>query len=226
MPRARVRSVSEQVTDTIRLMVLMGKLPAGTTVTQDFLAKELGVSTMPVREALLQLSHEGFIISGRGRSFRVAHTTRRDIADVFWVHATLAGELTARACARIDKQTIGALEAIHEKWLAAVQSHNSTELTETNFEFHRLINHAAASPKLLLLMRNTLRMIPSGFYSMLPEWSESSTNYHRGILDALRDGDAERARQQAYDHVLEAGKMLISFFNEKGYWTHPETGEQ
>lgn len=221
--RPKVRSVSGQVTDTIRHMILMGDLRPGEHVTQDYLAKELGVSTMPVREALLQLSHEGFILSGRGRAFRVARTTRQDIADVYWMHSTLAGELTSRACANMDPETLGQLDEIHVQWVKSVRERDPAAMQEANFEFHRLINHVAASPKLLLLMRNTLRMIPERFYSMLPEWPASSTDYHKEILDALHAGDPDRAAVAASDHVLEAGRMLTKFFDEKGFWTAPES---
>jgi DNA-binding GntR family transcriptional regulator len=204
-------------------MILMGDLRPGEHVTQDYLAKELGVSTMPVREALLQLSHEGFIISGRGRAFRVARTTRQDIADVYWMHSTLAGELKARACDHMDAETLEQLDAIHAAWVASVREREPAAMQETNFEFHHVINHVASSPKLLLLMRNTLRMIPERFYSMLPEWPSSSTDYHQEILDALHAGDRQRAAAAASEHVQEAGRMLIQFFDEKGFWTAPES---
>jgi DNA-binding GntR family transcriptional regulator len=204
-------------------MILMGDLRPGEQVTQDYLAKELGVSTMPVREALLQLSHEGFILSGRGRAFRIARTTKQDIADVYWMHSTLAGELTARACDRMDHETLQQLDAIHAEWVTSVRDRDPAAMQETNFEFHRVINHVASSPKLLLLMRNTLRMIPERFYSMLPEWPSSSTDYHQDILEALHQGDRDRAAVAASEHVQEAGRMLIQFFDEKGFWTAPES---
>lgn len=221
--RPVVRSVSGQVTEAIRRMILMGELRPDEQVTQDYLARELGVSTMPVREALLQLSHEGFIVSGRGRAFRVARTTRQDIADIYWVHATLAGELTARACRNMGEEDLKQLDEIHASWVEAARQKNATAMQDTNFHFHRIINQAANSPKLLLLMRNTLRLIPEDFYSLLPEWPSSSTDYHQEILEALHARDPERAAAAASDHVKEAGQMLTRFFDEKGYWTAPES---
>lgn len=222
--RPRVRSISVQVTDTVRRMILMGELRPGAQVTQDRLAGELGVSTMPVREALLQLSHEGFISGGRGRSFRVARTTREDIADVYWMHATLAGELTARAAARLEPAELAQLTELHAQWTVAVEAYDEAALEATNFDFHRLINQAADSPKLLRVMRNTLRMIPEHFYAMMPDWAASSTGSHGAILRALKAGNPERARKEASRHVQESGVMLIEFFDEKGYWTSPEGG--
>ncbi|MFC4948877.1 GntR family transcriptional regulator [Pseudonocardia sp. GCM10023141] len=216
--------MSDQVTDTVRRMILMGDLHPGDQITQDALAGELGVSTMPIREALLQLSHEGLITGGRGRSFRVARTTRRDIADVYWLHATLAGELTARACEQLDDEQLALLAEVHSEWKEAVRTHDVAGLETTNFEFHRIINQAAGAPTMLRLMRNTLRRIPERFYMMLPDWADTSTTSHEAILQALQARDPERARTEAANHVQESGKMLIEFFDEKGFWTAPETG--
>lgn len=222
--RPRVRSMSDQVTDTVRHMILMGELRPGDQVTQDQLAGELGVSTMPVREALLQLSHEGFIDGGRGRSFRVARTTRGDIKDVYWMHATLAGELTARACEQLEEPDLRRLAEIHRQWQDAVRAGDGRRLESTNFEFHRLINHAADSPKLLRLMRNTVRMIPEDFYIMVASWAEAATASHGLILEALEARDAQAARAEAMRHVQQSGDLLIEFFDENGYWTAPEAG--
>lgn len=222
--RPRVRSISDQVTDAVRRMILMGELRPDEQVTQDQLAGELGVSTMPVREALLQLSHEGFIVGGRGRSFRVARTTREDIADTYWIHAELAGELTARAALRLDKEQLAGLSEVHAQWKRAAEGRDAPALETANFAFHRIINHAADSPRILRVMHNTLRMIPEEFYSMLPAWADASTTHHSAILRALKAHNPDRARNEARRHVRESGTMLIEFFDENGYWTTPEAG--
>jgi DNA-binding GntR family transcriptional regulator len=222
--RPRVRTVSDQVTDTIRRMILMGELHPGDQVTQDHLASELGVSTMPVREALLQLSHEGFIEGERGRSFRVARTTREDITDIYWMHSTLAGELAARAATRLDHAGLKTLADINAQWQHAAESHDEARMEEANFAFHRIINKAADAPKLLRVMEDTLRMIPEGFYAMLPNYGEAATTHHAAILRALKVRNQEEARREASRHVQESGAMLIEFFDEKGFWTTPEVG--
>jgi DNA-binding GntR family transcriptional regulator len=222
--RLRVRTISDQVTDTIRRMILMGELHPGDQVTQDHLASELGVSTMPVREALLQLSHEGFIEGERGRSFRVARTTREDITDIYWMHSTLAGELAARAATRLDHVGLKTLADINAQWKGAVDSHDEAGMEDANFAFHRIINKAADAPKLLRVMEDTLRMIPEHFYAMLPNYADAATTHHMAILRALKVRNPEEARREASRHVQESGAMLIEFFDEKGYWTTPEVG--
>src|SRR5438132_14097382 len=91
--RARLmhRSMADEVATELRRMVLAGELEAGERLTQDRLAKTLGVSTMPVREALLRLAAEGLIIAAPNRSFTVASNTADDMRDIFWVYSVLAG---------------------------------------------------------------------------------------------------------------------------------------
>lgn len=219
--RPAFRSISHEITEHLRDLILLGQLAPGQQVTQDELAQRLGVSTMPVREALLKLAHEGLVEGRRGRSYQIARTTKQDIADVYWVHASLAGELTRRACSRADETTCKALLEIVENWSPAVERTDALLLESLNFEFHRLINVAADSSKLLLLLRHTLRFIPEHFYSVLPAWVALSEEGHREIVAAFVDNDPDRAGAAASRHVQEAGELLISYFDESGIWTHP-----
>lgn len=215
---SRFRSISEEVADTLRDMILLGELPPGVQLTQDDLATRLGVSTMPVREALIRLSHEALIEARRGRSYRVRRVTRSDVRDVFWLHATVERELTERACAS-GGEVVGALDASLSAWKDAVGFGRPADLDRLNFEFHRIINHAAGAPALARQLRHTLRTIPQHFYSLLPEWVEISTAGHQRILQAFKAGDAAMAGDAAADHVLEAGALLTRYFDDTGFWT-------
>ena len=95
----RPTSPSGDVVGVLRRMILVGELPPGSRATQDELAQRLGVSTMPVRKALLRLAAEGLIEVSPRRSFRVVHTTADDIRDVYWMQARIAGQLADRAAA-------------------------------------------------------------------------------------------------------------------------------
>lgn len=222
-PRARVRTVADQVASSLREMILLGDLTPGSHVTHDRLATELGVSTMPVREAMLRLSHEGLLESSRGRSYRVPRTRKQDILDIYWLQATLAGELTARACTQLDDASLRNLRRLHTAWTDALGTGSPAELERINFELHRIINTAADAPKLLTAMKATLRLIPTRFYAQHPEWADSATRSHEAIIEALAERDAGAARQQAEEHVRSAGDLLIQYFDEKGFWNVPAT---
>lgn len=219
-PIVRSQPLSQQVTEAIRHMILTGKLAPNETVTQERLADLLSVSTMPVREALLRLSHEGFVEARRNRSFQIARTSREDVEDVYKTHAFLAGELTARASFRGGPELAKELREIDRQWSGAEMA----QLESLNWQFHRAINLAAASPRLLLFLRNTIRFIPDQFYALLPEWREISERGHKDIVTAISARDEEFARRAASEHVRDAGQLLISHFADTGFWAPPDRG--
>jgi DNA-binding GntR family transcriptional regulator len=217
--------MAEQVTDLVRNMILVGELRPGQRVTHDDLAARLNVSTMPVREALLRLSYEGLIVGRANRSFHVAEATRDDVADIYWMHGVLAGEITARAAKRADDDLVTALREIQQAWGDADASAggHAERLDDLNGQFHRHINRAAASPKLLVMLRNTLRLIPEHFYALLPAWSTASLRSHQEIIDAIAARDGDAARAAAERHVHEAGELLIEHFDDLGFWNLPDS---
>ncbi len=204
----------------MRDMILVGELHPGAQLTQDEMASRLGVSTMPVREALLRLNHEGLVEARRGRSYRVTHMTRLDVSDTYWVHATIEEELTRRACLQAA-EIVDELDACMSAWHKAVGTGHTEALEDLNFEFHRTINKSAQSAALVRMLRQSLRTIPQHFYSLLPEWVALSTEGHQQVLDAFRRRDADRAGAVARTHVLQAGELLITYFDDTGFWTVP-----
>ncbi len=223
VPRpVRRRTLAVDVADALRDMILTGELLPGSRPTQGELATLLGVSTMPIREALLRLAAEGFVELESNRAFTVARTTREDVRDVYWVHATLAGELASRACAQADAELVQALHSASEAFLDAQSVGDAEGLGAANWSFHRAINRAAGAPKLLLMLRTTLRFIPGRFYALVPEWAPESVRGHDAIFGALERRVPDEARRSAEAHVRDAGELLISFFTEKGYWAKPD----
>jgi DNA-binding GntR family transcriptional regulator len=220
------RTLALEVADNLRDMILTGELAPGSRTTQDELARLLGVSTMPVREALLRLAAEGFVESTPNRSFTVTRTSREDVRDIYWMHSMLAGELTKRACERVDDRLLQTLEDLAAQCSEALAAGDTNALGTTNWEFHRTINQAADAPKLLIFLRSSLRFIPRSFYFHLPSWGLPSEADHREIVEAFRRHDPEAARAAAEKHVRDAGEVLIQTFSTNGYWARPRGAER
>ena len=215
--------MADAVASSLRRMILTGELAPGRRVTQDELAKMLGVSTMPIREALLRLVAEGMISAAANRSFSVVSTTLDDIRDIFWTHSVLAGELTRRACQRSTDELIEVLRDAREDYLEALAAGERERMQEANWRFHKAINSAAAAPKLLLVLRTTLRFFPD-FRDDVPGWPELAGRWHRHVLDAFLQGRPDEARQAAEDHVREAGEILVAHARSLGIWSDADSG--
>ncbi len=215
------RLLTDQVADSIRHMILVGELHPSVRFTQQELAERIGVSTMPIREALLRLSHEGLITATPNRSYAVTPMTRHDIRDIYWMHSTIAGELTERACRLVDAAFVTELRRLNQRNLEALKGGRVDEMEAANWEFHRAINHAANAPRLLHLIRGTVSLIPEHFYTLLPKWAGMSKRGHERILKAFETHDPDAARVAASTHVLDASILIIDHFSDTGYWTIP-----
>jgi DNA-binding GntR family transcriptional regulator len=152
----------------------------------------------------------------------VVSTTHEDIADIYWAHAVVAGELTARACRKADPEFIAALADIQEQ-LEGLPRNDAGELGHVNNQFHRLINQRADAPKLLMFLRNTIRLIPERFYALVPDWRDVTIDGHRKIIEAIKEGNSRRAKVAAQSHVREAGALIAEHFSQMGYWAQPDS---
>jgi DNA-binding GntR family transcriptional regulator len=89
---------------------------------------------------------------------------------------------------------------------AAVHGHG--DVVAANRRFHRAINLAARSPRLLTYMRQAVRVVPGNYFELFPEQEERSRHEHAALLNAMERGDAGTARRIMEVHVLTAGEAL------------------
>ena len=85
-----------------------------------------------------------------------------------------------------------------------------------NRRFHRAVNHAARSPRLLVYLRQAIRVVPGNYFELFPEQEHRSKREHAALLEAMAAGDAPMARRVAEDHVLTAGHALGDFLAALG----------
>ncbi len=204
--------MADEVTDRTRRLILSRQLEPGQRIKQAELAAMMGVSTMPVREALLRLVSEGMVIADSNRSFTVAATTTpQGIRDIYWIHASLAGELASRAWDKRNPELIDNLKQQHENYLAALKTHIQSELFKTNWNFHATIHRAAASPAILLTLRNTLRYLPDFAYEV-PGWNELAEEWQQGLLDQFTKGNRDGARAVVANCCARSAEIYIATF--------------
>lgn len=205
------QSMADEVSDRIRRLILSHELRPGQRVKQAGLAAMMGVSTMPVREALLRLVAEGMVITDSNRSFTVATTTTPDeIRDVYWIHSVLSGELTARAWDKRTDELIADLSRHNEAYMAALEIGGHPELFKANWDFHATINRAAESPAVALTVKNTLRYFPDFSYD-IPGWNELAAEWQVRLLAEFCEG-RERGREAVVRIVEDCCTRAAEFY--------------
>lgn len=212
------RNVADQIADTLRDLILSGKLPPDVPLNQGALAQQLEASTTPVREALLKLTAEGFILAQPHRAFQVVRMTRQDVDDVFWLHASVASELAHRTLRERGAQLGAELAEIHANYVSAVQAEDADQVVEQNWRFHRCLNSATEGARLRWTLRALLRLTPSTFYRDHRDWIAKSVKSHSEILDAATNRQGARLRKAVSVHIQSAHDDFLRFLESSGYW--------
>ncbi len=212
----------DDVAAHLRDLIMSGQVRAGEYLRLEQLAQRLGTSVTPVREALLALRGEGFVVLQPHRGFVVSPLTRQDVADVFLVQSQLAGELAARACRLMSEDAITGLASAQLEIDAAHERGDLTGVDRLNHHFHRSINRSANAPKLALFLSSATRYVPRLRFTEIAGWSQASVQDHPAVLQALRDRDAEAARAAMVGHVTRSGEFLIEHLDARGVWSEQD----
>lgn len=210
--------LSDEVAAHLREAIMSGTLRPGQFVRLDAVAAELGVSVTPVREALLALRGEDMVELEPRRGFVVSPLSRQDVKDMFDLQADLAARLVGRAATLIGDQQLDRVQQIADE-LARAEGHH--ELSTLEYEFHRLINKAAASRKLARFLDMASRYTPARVYTGDPEWRVRVVADHAAIVAALRARDANAAREAVFRHVKDGEWRLLRHLDAVGMWTSP-----
>jgi DNA-binding GntR family transcriptional regulator len=206
-------TVRARAAGELRDRILTGRLAPGARLDLDQITREFGTSRTPVREALLELSYEGLVSVTPRSGITVVGITPDDAVDNFAVLATLAGKAAEWATDRI---TDAARHDLHALADAVVEA---DDVVAANWRFHRAVNLASGSPRLLTHVRQAVRVVPTSYFTLFPEQVRRSRDDHAGLLAAIDRGDGARARTLAEAHVLDAGAAL-------GDWLRARSGTE
>jgi DNA-binding GntR family transcriptional regulator len=206
------RSASAAASEVIRAAIIDGRLAPGRRLKEEELARELGMSRTPVREALLLLQSEGLVESIPRRGATVRSYAADDLDDMYQLRAVLEGYAARRAATRISAQDVVRLEESCAKF-ERLRAHDDVgDLVKENLFFHNVVHEAAASDRLRPLMRKVIEipLVYKSFYWYSPEQKLISEHYHKRLTRALAAGEAERAEMIMTEHVLEARDFLLA----------------
>jgi DNA-binding GntR family transcriptional regulator len=208
MPKKYGVKEKDQVVSHILNLVLTGKLRSGDRVDRNEIAHGLGVSRVPIQEALVQLEHDGIVST---RYHRGAFVERFDEATVLEHHeldGLLNGTAAARAATNPTPRILGQLDALL-RTLRSVQE--SRAFTEVAREYRRTVNDEYAGPRLHAMIRASQNLIPRVFWTtyqvnrddMLPFYEDENSAIHRHDPEAARAACVGRSFLMAQTMLAE-----------------------
>lgn len=205
-------SLSERVTDRIRAAIQTGVYRPGTKLVERTIARELGVSHIPVREALARLADEGLVERIPRRGARVAELTPLGLAEISSLRIVLEGFVVRRAQERLTPEAEAKLRSIAERMLVAADVGSVDTLVLLDQEFHgllwelsdhSLLNEVAAQVRgrIAAFLRAATSSLPA---AELREHAKS----HIMLVNAIAGGDADQAQAEMALHIQAAANRI------------------
>ncbi len=198
----------EQVKDVLLERILRGELEPGERLVETRLARELGTSQAPVREALRDLELLRLVESEPFRGARVRAVDDSALLAVFPVRAVLE-ELAAREAARNPERELGALDRELDAMRdAAAAADWSTQIAH-DLAFHRTVVELADNEPLLQSWLVLGVEVSTAFATYQTVWDQTElAEFHLPIVEAIRAGDARRAGAEARKHVRRTERVV------------------
>jgi len=209
--------VREWAYDHLKSDVLSGHFNPGERLTEEHLAKALGVSRTPVREALHKLASEGLIQPLESRGFCVARDSREEIEDLFDIRAALEGYAIRLICDCISEQSLEELKGYIQKAQDALNRKSLDEIFEYNTQFHDALHRVIArKSRFHSLIADTrkyvLRYRKDSLYYL--DGAKRTIDGHRKILLAISLKDPDLCERVIREHIREAKEDALHKISE------------
>jgi len=210
------QTLTSMTLDALRERILHGTYPEGEPLRQDAIAAELGVSRVPIREALRQLEAEGLVVFNPHRGAVVSTLSLDEIDEIFALRAEIETDLLRRAIPRLDAATTGRAAEVLDRYERALHAHDVLAYGELNWQFHSTLYDAADRPVTLGVVQR-LHQQSDRYLRMqlaLTHGEHRANEEHRAILDAAERHDVRRGTTLLRQHILGAGRSLGDFLRE------------
>lgn len=212
---ADVAPLRDRIADSIRSSIIDGRVKPGERLTEPEVAKLLGVSRTPVREAFFQLISEGFVEAAPRRGVVVADLSPQDAEETYVLKRALEALAATLAAEKATEELVDALGGINEELRAAIDAApvDMGRVLDLNNRFHQTFSDASGNRKLSRLVtvyrRQTLRY--NYIYLSAVARLRQSVEEHRAMIEALRRKDVDEVGRLVRLHNDAALRALRTF---------------
>ncbi len=206
------QTLTDATTRAIRERILEGVLAAGEPLRQEALAAELGVSRIPLREALQRLEAEGLVALVPHRGAVVSDLPIADALELFELRALIESDLVRRATSVARSPDHAAARAAADRFRVALSQGDVASLGQANLEFHLALYRAASRPRTLEVFQRLHQQCDRllRLQLTLTNGGDQAVREHDAIARAVQAGDADTAAQLTREHILGAGQRLVA----------------
>lgn len=206
------KPLREKIADKIRSDIIKGVYSNGERLVEPKLAKNLGISRTPIREALRQLESEGFIEIVPRRGAIVKELTVKDIDDLYAIKANLEGLAARQAVLNLTEEQIESLINTNKKFrdFAEKNPHMTDEYLKDNIDFHNIFIEASDNVKLVDILDGLSKNFQRLKSMLVSDAGRAATAVveHKKIIDAFVSKDPDLAESSVRNHIISGWEYL------------------
>ena len=212
---AELAPLRDRIANSIRTSIIDGRIKPGERLTEPEVARLLGVSRTPIREAFFLLISEGFVETAPRRGVVVSDLSPQDAEETYVLKGALEGLAASLAATRVTQDLLASLAAINDELATAiaVTPAEMARVLDLNNSFHQTLTDASGNRKLSKLVtvfrRQTLRY--NYIYLSALSRLRHSVEEHRTMIEALRRRDASEVERLVRLHNDAALRALREF---------------
>lgn len=211
------RSSGDHAARYIKRLIFDQHLRAGDRIPQDEVAQALGISRIPVREALIALEREGWITIEMHRGAFVNDFDEQAVRDHYSLFGLVYGFAARRALARDEA---GTLPARLDEVLAGLgPDDDPATAASVALAFHDAVIDAARSPRIGTIMGGMSGLIPGNFFAMVPGSIPVEREGLTAIATAIREGDGDAATREYERMMRRHGDLVVDLFSSRGFFS-------
>lgn len=229
--RSSMLTLKQHVCQIIRDKLLSGAVKPGSRLSDDLLARELGISRSPVREALGQLASEGLIEQRPRSGAFVKQLDRREVQELYEIREALERYAVRKAAAHISSEGLAQLRRLCAEMHSFVREHQSCctpaaladlrrRISCNDLAFHTLILEAADNRQMTKLVTD-FKILMQIFVHFVPAQHDdlqgliNTFRYHRRITQALQERNAKAAAAWMVRHIQAAKRRVVTAFRKR-----------
>ncbi|MDI9371234.1 MAG: GntR family transcriptional regulator [Synergistaceae bacterium] len=212
------KTAADKAQSEIVRLIAAHKFSPGEKLLETTLAKRLGMSRTPVREALGKLASTGFLLKVAGsRGYQIPHLTPQDIEYVFFMRAVLESKASMLCAKEADKELVAKLRRINALEEETFRANLKGEYAELNEDFHNLVADSSGNPYLAIYIKqlywrsNLYVLFFMSFYCLDSGYDKGRLSFseHARVIDAIESGDGKEAEAAMKDHIVSSYNSLL-----------------
>jgi DNA-binding GntR family transcriptional regulator len=217
--RPHFQTKQQMAYEVIRSNILDGTYKPQQHLIVSKLIEEIGISTIPIREALKQLEAEGLVKSHQHKGVQVVLYSPEEFEHLYMIRALLEGFAGKLGTEKITEADINRMKKLLEKMGLAEAKGDLKERNQLNFEFHQILYQAANCQQLNKMITNLWDNTHYNVYNLvskfIPDFFEYDQKEHAEIIDAVIARNPERVERLIKDSINHNGKVMTEYLKNR-----------